>query len=190
MNPVYLRSNNIVLRDWILEDLDRYKYWLEPKHEWHNLDGPYYRLTPDEAKIKIFHLRHNLEKNIFPDPRPQLVIADKNTNELMGLVSSYWQSKETFWLSAGLSLFDPATWKNGYGFEAAQLWVDYLFQHHNEIVRLDFRTWSGNQGMIKLALKLGFKEEARFRDARIVNGKYYDGLAFGILRSEWNVKKN
>lgn len=185
MNQVHIVSKNIVLRDWTFEDLDLYKYWLEPQHEWHNLDGPYYRVSADEAKIKIFHLRHSLEKNIFPDPRPQLVIADRKTNQLIGIVSSYWQSKETFWLSAGLTLFDPNSWGKGIGFEAAKLWVDYLFQHQKEIVRLDFRTWSGNVGMMKLALKLGFKEEARFRDARIVNEKYYDGLAYGILRSEW-----
>jgi len=40
-------------------------------------------------------------------------------------------------------------------------------------------------GMIKLARKLGFQQEACFRKARIVDGKYYDGLGFGILREEW-----
>lgn len=39
--------------------------------------------------------------------------------------------------------------------------------------------------MIKLAKKLGFKEEAVFRMARIVEGEYYDGLGYGILRTEW-----
>lgn len=39
--------------------------------------------------------------------------------------------------------------------------------------------------MIRLAAKLGFQEEARFRKARIVNGEYYDGLGYGILREEW-----
>lgn len=42
--------------------------------------------------------------------------------------------------------------------------------------------------MIKLAGKLGFLREACFRNARIVDGKYYDSLGFGILKSEWQEK--
>jgi putative hydrolase of HD superfamily len=47
------------------------------------------------------------------------------------------------------------------------------------------RTWSGNIGMIKVAEKLGFTKEAVFRMARIVEGEYFDGLGYGILRTEW-----
>ena len=39
--------------------------------------------------------------------------------------------------------------------------------------------------MIGLAQKLGYREEARFRKARIVDGEFYDGLGYGILRDEW-----
>lgn len=35
------------------------------------------------------------------------------------------------------------------------------------------------------AEKLGYQLEARFRQARIVNGRHYDGLDYGILREEW-----
>jgi RimJ/RimL family protein N-acetyltransferase len=54
-----------------------------------------------------------------------------------------------------------------------------------ELARLDLRTWSGNHGMMALARKLGFIEEARFRKARIVDGAYHDGLGYGIRREEW-----
>jgi RimJ/RimL family protein N-acetyltransferase len=56
------------------------------------------------------------------------------------------------------------------------------------IVRLDLRTWSGNHGMMRLAEKLGYQQEARFRQARIVEGRYYDGLGYGILRAEWETQ--
>ena len=69
------------------------------------------------------------------------------------------------------------------------MWIDYLFEECKAIVRLDLRTWSGNQRMISLAKKLGFKEEARFRKARIINGSYFDSIGMGILREEW-VKKD
>lgn len=180
-----LEGQSVVLRDWIQADIEVYKSWLEPHHEWHNFDGPYYPVTREDAERRIFEVKRDLEKNKFFAPRSRLVIADKKSNKLIGTVNCYWESKETNWLSAGISLFDPTTWGKGFGYEALTLWVDYLFEKYPEIVRLDFRTWSGNVGMMKLALKLGFIEEARFRKARIVNGQYYDGLAYGILREEW-----
>jgi len=39
--------------------------------------------------------------------------------------------------------------------------------------------------MMKVGEKLGFTKEAVFRMARIVEGEYYDGLGYGILRTEW-----
>ena len=37
-------------------------------------------------------------------------------------------------------------------------------------------TWSGNHRMIKVAEKIGMIEEARIRDARIVDGCFYDAI--------------
>jgi putative hydrolase of HD superfamily len=39
--------------------------------------------------------------------------------------------------------------------------------------------------MMRLAEKVGYAEEARFRMARIVAGEYYDGMGYGVLRAEW-----
>ncbi|EKO3922646.1 GNAT family N-acetyltransferase, partial [Vibrio metschnikovii] len=36
-----------------------------------------------------------------------------------------------------------------------------------------------------LALKLGFEQEASLRKVRYYQGKYYDSVKFGVLRSEW-----
>jgi putative hydrolase of HD superfamily len=39
--------------------------------------------------------------------------------------------------------------------------------------------------MVQLAEKLGFREEMRLRQARVVQGEYFDGMGYGILRQEW-----
>lgn len=64
----------------------------------------------------------------------------------------------------------------------------YLFDTMPEIVRTDLRTWSGNMGTMRLVGKLGYLHEACFRKARIAGGKYYDGLGFGVLREEWEMR--
>lgn len=121
-------------------------------------------------------------------PRQGLVIVDAETDALLGVVTWYWESEETNWLSVGISIFDPGSWGKGIGYDALGLWTDYLFDAMPEIVRVDLRTWSGNSGMMRLAEKLGFQEEARFRKARIVNGEYYDGMGYGVLREEWQAR--
>jgi len=88
-------------------------------------------------------------------------------------------------MSIGIAIYNENFWSKGIGFDALSLWIDYLFKQDKNLLRLDLRTWSGNFGMMKLAEKLGFKKEAVFRKARIVNDKYYDGIGYGILREEW-----
>lgn len=181
-----IEGKKIRLRDWLIEDVEPYRNWQKPGMPWQSLDGPYYRSQRDESDLLANEILKQIESANFPKPRARLVIADLATNKLIGTVSSYWESKETNWLCAGISIFDHEKWGQGIGREALGLWIEYLFRSHTNIVRLDMRTWSGNVGLIGLARKLGFTQEACFRNARIVDGKYYDGLGFGILRSEWN----
>jgi putative hydrolase of HD superfamily len=42
--------------------------------------------------------------------------------------------------------------------------------------------------MMRLAEKLGYRQEACFRKARIVDGVHYDGLGYGILCEEWRAR--
>ena len=183
---IVLSGRQITLRDWQTDDLDRFTFWQRPGHRWQELDGPYYpRATVEEVATNAERLRASIATASWPVPRTRLVIADRLTDELRGVVTWYWESAETNWLSVGIVIFDPASWGKGVGYEALGLWSDYLFSAIPAIVRLDLRTWSGNHGMMRLAQKLGYLEEARFRQARIVDGIYYDGMGYGVLRSEW-----
>ncbi len=185
-DAVKISGKNILLRDWQINDLKPYAHWQQPGHEWQDFDGPYYaHLEAEKIPEMINRLRERIKANQWDDVRRDLVIARKTDDVLLGRVSWYWQSQETNWLSIGIAVYDPANWGQGIGYEALGLWCDYLWTAVPAIVRLDLRTWSGNKGMMRLAEKLGFQEEACFRQARIVNGKYYDGLGYGILREEW-----
>lgn len=181
-----IEGSKIRLRDMLPADLDVYRQWNQPGQRWQELDGPYYsRASSDEVEDTIRNLQARIETGEWPPVRTRLVIADRASDVMAGVVSRYWISQETAWAAMGIVIYDPAHWGQRWGFEALGLWTDYLFQQEPSWVRLDLRTWSGNIGMVRLAAKLGYKEEARFRQARIVNGQYYDALGFGILRSEW-----
>ncbi len=186
---IELMGKTTKLRDWILADLEVYAEWMQPHHQWHQLDGPYYARPTSEGVQGIIHnLRRRIPESDFPTPRLRLVIADQASDRFLGTMSWYWISEETAWLAVGIVIHDPAEWGKGRGYEALGLWSEYLFHTLPQIVRLDLRTWSGNRGMIRLAEKVGYREEACFRKARIVDGQYYDGLGYGILREEWETR--
>ncbi len=186
INTTYLTKSyfKICVRDWKHEDINIYSRWMLEVHKWQEFDGPYFKRDPEQIKTHITDISNNLKNNSFPELRKRMVIATKESDQLIGTVSYYWTSRESNWMSIGIGIYDESYWSQGIGKEALTLWIQYLFDN-SDIVRLDLRTWSGNIGMIKLAEKLGFVEEARFRLARLVNHVAYDGLAFGILREEW-----
>ena len=186
---ISLPGLQICLRDWILDDLPAYRKWNLPPQRWMAFDGPYYpKMSKKQVNQVLDKMRRHIRMGTQPRPPSSLVIADLNNNQLLGRVTWYWIGKETNWMANGIGIYDPTYWGKGIGFEALGLWNQFLFDTFPDIQRLDLRTWSGNTGMMKLALKLGYREEARFRSARVVDGKLYDGMGYGILREEWHVK--
>lgn len=181
-----ITNQNIILRDWEKPDLETYLKWNSGHHRWMDFNGPYYpKKTTEEVLSFIKKCQLKIDSNDWKIPRQRMVIAEVSTNQLIGTVSWYWQSEETNWKSIDIAIYDDKQWGKNIGFEALQLWISYLFTADKTLVRLDLRTWSGNIGMMNLATKLGFREEARFRKARIVNGAYFDSIGMGILREEW-----
>lgn len=186
VDKIVLAGKRIQLRDWTLNDLDEFAHWLQPGHRWQELDAPYYKKSQAEDIPEIIaRIKTRIESGNFSVPRQNFVIAHPDHNRLIGQVSRYWISEETHWLAVGISIYDPALWSQGFGAEALSLWMTYLFEAIPAIVRLDLQTWSGNIGMMRLAAKLGYQLEGRFRNARIVAGEHYDSLWYGILREEW-----
>lgn len=181
----------VVLRPWATSDLPVYREWLRPHHEWHLWDGPYYaRPTEDEAdEIVARHARAIEEPGgaaLVPSLPPRsLVVASAADDSFWGTVSWYWESEETEWARIGVVLHDPAVRGAGAGTAATEQWVSTLFAATGWR-RLDLATWSGNHAMCRVAERLGFTLEGRFRRARVVRGEVHDSLVYGILREEWD----
>ncbi len=84
----------------------------------------------------------------------------------------------------GITIGDKAYWGKGYGSDAIKVMIRYLFQQLN-MQRIQLDTWSGNARAIRAYEKCGFKVEGRLRQNEYVDGKYYDTVIMGLLRSEW-----
>lgn len=176
----------VYLRDIKIGDIDSYIELYSPDRKFHEFNGPYYEKdSMEELRAYGESIRQKLqagENSVFGNKK---LIVNRGTEELIGQVNWYWKSKETLWMEVGGVIFNEDYWGMGIGYAAFSQWIDYIFQEYPEIVRLGLSTWSGNVRMMKLAEKLGFKKEAEYRKARIVNGEYYDSLSYGVLREEW-----
>lgn len=181
-----IQGKQVILRDLGRDDLPRLRGALQPGQAWQRLDGPYFpRGTAEDVDRQLERLLGRIEQGNWPEPRTNLIVADADTDQLIGRVSSYWQIEQTRWLSLGVVIFDAGRWRRGLGFEALGLWSQHVLDAMPDLARLDLRTWSGNVGMMRLAEKLGYRQEACFRKACIVDGEYHDGMGYGVLREEW-----
>ena len=138
-----------------------------------------------EIDVRIERLRGRIEDGslrVAPIERAVIATPD-DPQRLVGMVSWHWEAEESDWRRIGAIVFDPAVRGRGIGTEALRIWTDYLFAN-TDVVRLDFSTWSGNTRMLGVGHRLGFVEEARFREAREVRGERYDS-GLGVLRREW-----
>lgn len=171
----------VALRGWTAPDLDTFRAWLRPEHDWHRWDGPYYPVpTDEEADALVSALVRPSGGEALP---PRRLVVDVG-GELVGTVAWYWESRETEWARMGVTVYDPAVRGRGIGRTALALWTTFLFAS-TPWVRLDFATWSGNEAMLGVGKALGFVEEARFRQARVVDGVRHDSVVMGVLRGEW-----
>ena len=184
---VRLRGPRITLRDWSLHDLSPLRRWLAPEQPWHDTDGPYFgRPTHRDTAAQLARLTAlaTIPENFLPSPRESLAVTATDTDALLGQVNWYWEDQHTDWRRMGLAIYDTTNWGQGNGTEALRLWTSYLFDT-TDALRLDFSTYSGNPGMIAIGRKLGFTQEAVFRQARRWSGGVHDAIVFGVLRAEW-----
>ena len=181
---------NIYIRDIEMKDLDDYYSLNSPGREHHKFNGPYFGIiTEDELKAEVQDIKTKLENGESNPLGQRKIIADADTDAVIGTVNWYWKSVETLWLEVGVVVFNEDYWGKGIATKALTAWISQVFSERPEIVRIGLSTWSGNFGMCRVARKLRLKEEARYRNARIVDGKYYDSVSYGVLREEWENKE-
>lgn len=183
-------SNGIRVRMLQSGDVAQLGHWFLPDQEWHRWDGPYFpKMDAGEIDAWMTRLRAEIADgslNAHAPVRRAAIVRIEAPDTVIGSVSWHWESEASDWRRVGITVYDPGTRGQGVGTAALRVWTDYLFAT-TDIVRLDYSTWSGNTRMIGVGLKLGYTEEARFRDAREVRGKRYDSVVMGVLRREWGV---
>jgi RimJ/RimL family protein N-acetyltransferase len=83
---------------------------------------------------------------------------------------------------------ERSAWGKGYAAEAAELLCAHGFGAMN-LHRISCGTFADNEGMVRLAERLGMREEGRRRQAAFKAGRYVDVIEFGLLRNEFERRR-
>ena len=176
-----LEGNNVNLKvrekedvDFLVECFDELDFWAE--------NSPAYEQFPRWYLMKTFDNPPDLQ--IVIDWR--LFVIQKKDGTRIG-ITWHMVNQPYRMMEIGYFLI-PSERGKGYGTEAAQLMVDYLFLFKN-IVRIQAMTNVGNRASQRVLEKAGFKIEGTVRKLAFVRGVWTDWYLHSILREEWKEPK-
>jgi RimJ/RimL family protein N-acetyltransferase len=84
----------------------------------------------------------------------------------------------------GIIIGDKRYWGRGYGTDAIRAMLGWGFRYLN-LNRVTLQVYSYNERAIHCYQKCGFRHEGTMRQARYVDGQYFDEWVMGILRDEF-----
>jgi RimJ/RimL family protein N-acetyltransferase len=113
-----------------------------------------------------------------------LGIALRGDDRLVGVTGLHDVDLRNRHAQLGIVLGDKAAWGKGYGTEATGLVVRHAFDTLN-LNRVWLLVYEYNARGIRAYEKAGFKAEGRLRQDTFRDGRYWDTIAMGLLRDEW-----
>ncbi|HZH97930.1 MAG TPA: GNAT family protein, partial [Fimbriimonadaceae bacterium] len=87
----------------------------------------------------------------------------------------------------GIMIGAKQSWGKGYGTEVAELMLGYGFRRLN-LHKINLGVAAVHAGAIRSYEKVGFKTEARVRQAAFIDGEYVDKVLMGITQEEYLAK--
>ncbi len=176
-------GERVRLRDRRMADFEDYVRWFAPGQEWQKWDAPWEGTAFQEDESQHRQLWRERLADSPPEPRSHLEIETVQGRHI-GWVTRYWVCEETDWCDCGIVICEDDLWGQGLGREAFALWLDYVLTE-SDLPRIGMGTWSGNERMLRVAARVGLRGEARFADARLVEGRRYAAVRWGVTRAEW-----
>ncbi len=174
-----LESERVLLRPLRLTDVEgNYPQWLnDPKVCRYNSHGE--KLYTKEMAREYIELVNS------SDSYEVFAIIDKANDIHLGNISLQQIDRKNNNAEFAILIGEKAYWGKGYAFEAAQRVLRFGFETL-KLHRIYCGTSEANIPMQKLALKLGFSQEGRSREAFYKKGAFYDIIHYGLLDTEYS----
>jgi RimJ/RimL family protein N-acetyltransferase len=177
-----LEGKNVNLRALERDDIDFLAECHNSIDFWGEHNNPVYGQTSKSSLMADFDNPSNLVISI----ECRRFIIQKKDGTKIGFV---WHFINQPCRAMEISCFlVPSERGKGYGAEAIQLMVDYLFLSKN-IGRIQALTNTKNKTAQRVLEKTGFKIEGTIRKILFVRGVWTDHYLLSILREEWKEPK-
>ena len=182
--PERIETERLVLRDRTVADAKAIFDFASRPEVSYPAGFPPVRTLEDE----IYYLEYILPERNQKDNLPAgYGIVVKGTETIIGSVDFNHRHEDDV-LLLGHTLH-PDYWGRGYVPGAARALIDLGFKdlglHKIELVCFGYNVQSQ-----RVAEKFGFTLEARIRDRKDAQGNRCDELRYGLLKSEWEIKKD
>jgi len=183
-NPkIFLEGTKVYLRAFEKEDLNGdYRKWINDPEVTHYLQVGTFPQTDDD-------LRTYFERSSASNNEVFFAIIEKESGNHIGNAQIYninWIHRSAL---RGILIGDKNCWGKGYAFEIIQLLNTYTFDYLN-LNKLISLTCAENTAVQKLNVKAGYTKEGIGRQEFYRDGKYYDRVYWGMLKSEYLAQMN
>ena len=179
---IYLQTNRLIIRDYILDDLNDYYalysnikvvyYFPEGYHETIYKAKKQLDVAMDEAK------KANRQKYYFS-------IRSRENNSFIGEVGYSIIENTPIGKLVGIGYFLlPEYWQNGYATEALREVIRFAFENEN-VFRIKAGCVKENVSSEKVMIKCGMVKEGDFKSSTWHDGQIKDSVSYRLLKSEW-----
>lgn len=141
-------------------------------------------LTSTGVMFSHDKIEEYIENAIQNNSREDFLILENETTELIGDVVISDIDRRFRNCLLRIAIFDQDNFSKGYGQEALQIIVNYVFGMLN-LHRIELEVLTENTRAKHVYKKIGFKEEGIKRDAYYFDHEYKDVMMMSILKNEF-----
>jgi len=135
-------------------------------------------LSPAEARTQIERWRDDWPASA------NFAVRALDDDRLVGMTRLYDVEPLHRTAVLGISIGRKSEWSKGFGTDASRTTIRYGFQELN-LHRIWLDVFGYNDRAQELYRRLGFSEEGRLREHLARDGRRYDVVLMGLLRTEW-----
>jgi len=139
--------------------------------------------APAQDKSVVLNRIREIRQDFKDQKGINWTIKLKNSDEAIGYMSLWKIDHSNHRVELGYAL-KKEHWRKGISYEAAQRVIDFAFKDlkaHSIMANIN----PDNKNSEALLLKLGFRQEAYFREDYHFDGKFLDSAIFCLLVSDW-----
>ena len=172
-------GDQVRLRHNERSDLERYALWINDPEVRQGLAT----LLPMSLAEEEIWFETTLERDPVKQPFAIEVKQDESWVHIGGC-GFHEVNERARHAELGILIGRKDLWGQGYGTEAMKVLMKHGFDTLN-FRRIYLRVFEFKERAIRLYQGLGFVEEGRLRQDCFRNGRYWDTILMGLLRSEW-----